>query len=59
MPAVDDVDGLDFGHEHHSLEGVVLDFGQAGPHRIAVPLRGLVLFSLDYHGDDFEVAEVV
>jgi hypothetical protein len=59
VPAVDDVDGLDFGHEHHSLKGIILDFGQTGPHGVSITLCGLILSSLDDHGDDLEVVEVV
>lgn len=59
MPAVDDVYGLDFGHEHHSLERIFVDLGHTGSHGIPVTLCGLVLFFLDDYRDDLEVTKIV
>jgi hypothetical protein len=56
---VDDVDGLNFCHEHDALEGISLYLSDARSKGVPVSLSCFVLLWLYNNRDDLEMVEVV
>jgi predicted metal-dependent phosphotriesterase family hydrolase len=56
---VDDVDGLDFSHEHHPLEGIVSQLHKTRSQRVTVSFNVLSTITLHHHWDYLQMVEVV